>query len=55
MKFTLQAVRTDGSKITYEFSGEFLPDILEHVTSFLQGTGFNYIKELTYEKGDSNE
>ena len=45
-KFTLIGEHTDlqqnadGSKMTYEFHCDYLPEVLEHVELFLRGCGF---------------
>jgi hypothetical protein len=46
-KFTLIAEHTDlygtpdGTKVNYEFHGNYVPEILEHFELFLRGTGFS--------------
>ena len=45
-KFTLIAEHTDlcgnpdGTKVSYDFHGDFLPEVLEHFELFLRGCGF---------------
>lgn len=45
-KFTLIGEHTDlqqnpdGSKMTYEFHCDYLPEVLEHMELFLRGVGF---------------
>ena len=31
----------DGTKVTYEFNCDFLPEVLDHVDLFIRGCGFN--------------
>lgn len=51
-KFTLIAEHTnmdgnpDGTKVNYEFYCDYLPEILDHLTLFLRGTGYSFDGEL---------
>ena len=39
-KFTLIAEHDDGTKVTSEFTNDYLDDVLENVDLFLRGVGF---------------
>ena len=59
-KFTLIGEHTDlqqnpdGSKMTYEFHCDYLPEVLEHIELFIRGCGFvpegnlDFIKDNAY-------
>lgn len=52
-KFTLIAEHEDGTKITSEFTNDYLYDVLENVDLFLRGTGFFFQGRLNIESEDS--
>jgi hypothetical protein len=53
-KFTLIAEHTDfmqkpdGTKVSYDFHCDFLPEVLEHFELFLRGCGYNPTGKLDF-------
>lgn len=40
MKFTLQCLHENGTKVTHEFTQELLTEVLDSIEDFLRGCGF---------------
>jgi hypothetical protein len=45
-KFTFISEHNTGEKITFEFTKEYLPDILQEFEMFLKGAGFHFSGNL---------
>lgn len=47
-KFTFISEHNTGEKITFEFTKEYLPDILQEFEMFLRGAGFHFGGSLDF-------